>query len=162
MGQQPNIEIREVDKPRRSLEPPPAKSWRPDRPGVISSPDQVPAGGGFGHAGPDAGWGLRLLARTDLPDDDPRLRGVVEGLMMARAARLGRAPVPEDIEAALVLCGFGFDAPESVLERRNRWMAAVPHEQRPGAAAVADVDANLIVKKPEQIRYALNRDAGHR
>ena len=157
MGQQPNIEITEADLPRKPLEPPPARSWRPEKPGVITAPDQVPSGGRFGNAGPDAGWGLKLLAGADLPNDDPRLRGVVEGLMMARAARLGRAPVPEDIDAALVMCGYGWDAPESVVQRTDRWLAAVPHESRPGATASAEMDPHLIVQKPDQIRYALSR-----
>jgi hypothetical protein len=40
------------------------------------------------------------------------------------------------------------------VERRKRWLAAAAHDKRPGATAVADVDRNLIVNKPEQIRYA--------
>ncbi len=155
MGQQPNIELSDSDRPRRPLEPPPPAGWRPTKPGSVTSPEDVPHGGRFGSAGPDAGWALHLLAGAELPDPDPRLRKVLEGLVMARAAALGRAPVPEDVEAGLVLCGYGFEASPSVLAGRERWLSAVAHEQRPGALAAAEVDPELIVNKPEQIRWAL-------
>ena len=71
MGQQPNYEFTEKDKPREVLETPPARRWRPTKPGLITSPDQVPSGGRFGAAGPDAGFALRLLAEAELPEDDP-------------------------------------------------------------------------------------------
>lgn len=115
----------------------------------------VPTGGRFGTVGPDPGWALHLLSTADLPDDNPRLRKVVTGLMLARAAALGRAPVTEDLEVALMLCGYFDDPPTDVLERRERWLRAVPHELRPGETAVAEVDRELLVMKPEQIRWAL-------
>jgi len=157
MGQQPNIELTEREKPRPVPEPPAPTRWRPTKPGLITSPEQVPSGGGFGSPGPDAGWALHLLAGAALPEDDPRLRGVLQGLMTARAAALGRGPTKEDLEVALALCGYGYDAPAKVVERRKRWMSAVPHEQRPGHVAAADVDRDLLVSKPEQVRSALTR-----
>jgi hypothetical protein len=157
MGHQPNIEITEAEQPRGELEPPPPRRWRPTKPGLITSPDQVPSGGRFGSAGPDAGWALRLLAEAELPEDDPNLRGVVQGLMTARAAALGRAPIREDIDAAIALCGFGFEASAEIVERREKWKSAVPHELRPGQAAVADVDIELLTARPEQIRWAATR-----
>jgi hypothetical protein len=122
---------------------------------VITSPDQVPRGGRFGAAGPDAGWALHLLSVSDLPDDDPNLRGVLAGLMTARAAALGRAPIKEDLEVALVLCGYGFEAIPELIAQRERWMAAVPHETRPGETAVSEMDRELMTNKPEQVRWAL-------
>jgi hypothetical protein len=124
---------------------------------VITSPDQVPTGGRFGTAGPDAGWALHLLAISELPEDDPNLRGVLAGLMTSRAAALGRAPIREDLEVALVLCGYGFDAPPDLIATRERWKSAVPHEARPGQTAVAEIDRDLMVNKPEQVRWALTR-----
>ena len=159
MGQQPNIELSEEDKPRRVLEPPPARRWRPTKPGLVTSPDHLPSGGRFGMAAPDGGWALRILSEAELPDTDPRLKAVLGGLMTARAAGLGRAPVPEDLEAALVLCGYGFDAPPEVIERRERWLVAVSHEVRPGATAVAEIDEGLIINEPERIRWALGHQA---
>ncbi len=154
---QPNVEITEATRPRHQLEPAPANKWRSTKPGVPTGPTDVPQGGRFGHAGPDPGWALRLVADADLPTDDPRLKSVVTGLVMARASACGRAPVPEDIEVALFLCGYGEDAQPELIERREKWLAAVPHEQRPGEAAVADVDRELIVNNVGQIRYIYRR-----
>ncbi len=155
MAQQPNVEITEAERPRESLEPGVAVKWRANKPGVPTGPQDVPRGGAFGSAGPDAGWGLRLIREAEMPIDDPRLREVVAGLVMARAAGLGRAPVPEDIEVALVLCGFDENAGEDLLARRERWLDATAHDQRPGQTAVSEVDPMLIINKPEQVRYAL-------
>lgn len=154
MAQQPNVERSTASAGMGKASPGPAKSWRSDKVGVPAGPEDVASGSGFGHAGPDPGWGLRLIREAELPEDDPSLRAVVTGLVLARAAASGRAPVPEDIEAALVLCGYGDDAPAELVERRKRWMAAAPHDSRPGATAVAEVDRDLIVNKPEQIRDA--------
>lgn len=155
MGQQPNVELTEANKPRKISEPPPARRWRPSKPGVITSPDQVPTGGRFGTPGPDAGWALHLLTLAELPDDDPHLPGVLAGLMTARAAALGRAPIKEDLEVALVLSGYGFEASPELVAQRERWKAAVPHETRPGETAVSEMDRELMLNKPEQVRWAL-------
>ncbi len=92
---------------------------------------------------------------ADLPDDDPNLRAVIAALAIARAGVLGRGPVLEDVEVALALTGFGYEAPDQVTERRERWMAAVPHEGRPGQTAVGEVDRDLLVKKPDEVQRAL-------
>lgn len=152
MGQQPNIE--RADPPRRQLEPGPAVKWRSDKPGIPEGPGDVPKGGTFGMVGPDPGWATKLVRSAELPDDDPALEAVVIALVMARAAALGRAAVPEDIEAALMVCGYYDDAPPEILERRRRWLAAVPHDARPGQTAVAGVDRVLLTDKPERIRWA--------
>lgn len=154
MAQQPNVEITEGEEPRPLPQPGPAVHWRSTKPGVPSGPEDVPRGGRFGTTGPDPGWAVHLVRITDLPDDDPRLEQVVIGLVMARAAGMGRAAIPEDIEAALVLCGYGEEPRSDLVERRKRWLAAVPHDKRPGATAVAEVDRDLLMAKPEQIRYA--------
>jgi hypothetical protein len=89
-----------------------------------------------------------------LPESDSSLESVVVALVMARAAALGRAAVPEDIEAALVVCGYYDEAPPEIVERRKRWLAAVPHDSRPGQTAVSEVDSALLADKPERIRWA--------
>lgn len=155
MAQQPNVEITAAEKPRPKLEPGPAVKWRANKPGIPEGPDDVSGGGYYGTTGPDPGWGLRLLNQTVLPDDDVHFREVIAGLTLARAAALGRAPVREDITGALAICGYGFEAPSEVIERRRRWIEAAAHDGRPGATAVAEVDKALLVKKPEQIAYAL-------
>jgi len=153
MGQQPNIEVTEAERPRKALRLPPARRWNPSiKPGIPTSPEEVPSGGRFGQTTPDGGWGLRLVNAADLPDSDPDLKAVLAALTIARAGALGRAPVLEDLEVALILSGYGFEASEEVLERRERWKAAVPHEGRPGQTAVGEVDRDVIVRTPNEIR----------
>ncbi len=115
----------------------------------------------FGLPAPDGGWARRILSSADLPDDDPALRAVLGALMTARAGALGRGPIHEDLEMALILCGYGFDAAPEVIERRERWKTAVHHDLRPGETAVAEVDLDLIVAKPEQVRWALSHTGEH-
>lgn len=157
MGQQPNISADEGERPRTTLQPPPARRWRPDiKPGIPTSPGQVPEGGRFGRYTPDGGYGLRLVNSIELPDDDSDLRAVLAALTMARAGIWGRAPIMEDVEVALALCGYGFDAPAEVIERRGRWIEATSHDVRPGQTAVAEVGRHLISLKPEEVRRALS------
>ncbi|MGD2043326.1 MAG: hypothetical protein PVJ28_06710 [Acidimicrobiia bacterium] len=155
MAQQPNVEITDAERPRPTPQPGPAVKWRADKPGVPVGPTDVRGGGYYGTTGPDPGWGLRLLSQTSLPSGDEHFRDVIAGLMLARAAALGRAPVPEDIQVALALCGYGFNAPPEIHVRRDRWMEAAAHDRRPGATAVAEVDRDLLILKPEDVVAAL-------
>lgn len=155
MAQQPNVEITDGERPRAIPQPGVAVKWRADKPGIPDGPTGVLGGGYYGTTGPDPGWGLKIVNNAELPDDDPDLRRVLTGLVLARAAALGRAPVREDLDVALILCGYDDDAPAHVVERRKRWLEASPHEQRPGARAVADVDKDELVLKPDRLRYAL-------
>jgi hypothetical protein len=155
MAQQPNVEITEAERPRAIPQPGIAVKWRADKPGMSEGPSDVAGGGYYGTTGPDPGWGLKIVNNAELPDDDPDLRKVLIGLVLARAAALGRAPVREDLEVALILCGYDEDASTVLVERRNRWLDASPHEQRPGASAVAEVDKGNLVLKPDRLRFAL-------
>lgn len=155
MAQQPNVEITAAERPRAVPQPGVAVNWRADKPGLPIGPTGVAGGGYYGTIGPDPGYGMKLVNNADLPDDDPDLRKVLTGLVLARAAALGRAPMMEDVEAALVLCGFDEDAPSDVVERRKRWLDAAPHDQRPGATAVKEVDKETLVMKPDRLRYAI-------
>lgn len=155
MAQQPNVEITDAERPRPIPEPGVAVKWRADKPGIPDGPTGTAGGGYYGTTGPDPGWGLKIVNSAKLPDDDPDLRRVLTGLVLARAAALGRAPVREDLDVALILCGFEEDAPASLIERRQRWLEASPHEQRPGATAVAEVDKSQLILKPDRLRYAI-------
>lgn len=155
MAQQPNVEITAAERPRTKLEPGYAVKWRSTKPGMPDGPDRLAEGGSHGTTGPDPGWGLKILADVALPDDDPHLREVVAGLMLARAAAMGRAPVPEDIEVALILCGYGYEPPAAVIETRERWVGAAAHDRRPGATAVGEVERDLLVLGPERLIAAL-------
>lgn len=159
MGQQPNIEFVESDLPRPVLEVAPPRRWRPTKPGLITTPEEKPIGGSFGNIGPDPGWAQRVIRAYGLPDSNPDLENVVIGLTMARAAMFGRGAVAEDVEVALLLCGYGDDnPPPASVERGRSWVAAVPHEQRPGQTAVAEVNPDYLKMKPAQLRVALRRD----
>jgi hypothetical protein len=160
MGQQPKIRIHETEEPRSVPEPGPSHRWRADKPGIPDGPSEWPEGGRFGTTGPDPGWALRIISLSALPDDDPKLRKVLTGLMLARSGQLGRAPVREDLEVALMLCGYGVDLPGHLAERRGRWLEAVPHETRPGETAVAEIDRDLLSLTPAQITQALTADEG--
>jgi hypothetical protein len=161
MGQQPNIEVTEATRPRSVPQPPPARSWRGTKPGVIKTPEDVPRGGRFGTAAPDGGWAMRIISSAELPDDSPDLKAVLAALMTARAGALGRGPTHEDLEMALILCGYGFDAAPEVVERRERWKRAVHHDLRPGETAISEVDLEIIVNKPEQVRWGLSHTGEH-
>jgi hypothetical protein len=113
----------------------------------------------FGSPAPDGGWAMRIIRASDLPDEDPDLKLVLAALMVARAAALGRGPIKEDLDVALVLCGYGFEAKPEVIQRRHRWLKAVHHDVRPGESAVAEVDVDMIVNKPEQVRWALSHSS---
>lgn len=76
---------------------------------------------------------------------------------MARAAEYGRAPVPKDIDVALALCGYGFEAPKGVIERRKRWIEAAAHDSRPGATAVAEVDRDTLMLDADHVAAVLKR-----
>ena len=156
MAQQPNIQV-----PARAADtasPRPSDRWDPgSRPGVITSPADVPSGGPFGSPGPDPGWVYGIVKLFEIPDDTPGLVDVVTALAAARAAGLGRAAVPEDVRVALMFCGFGENLPNGFVERRQRWVAAAPHQRYKGQSAVAEVDRSLLVMSAERIRYAINR-----
>ncbi len=115
----------------------------------------------FGQPAPDAGWAMRIINAAELPSEDPNLKLVLAALMVARAAAAGRGPTGEDLEVALVLCGYGYEAKPEVIERRDRWVEAVSHDLRPGQTAVSEVDVELIVNKPEQVRWALSHSGEH-
>ncbi len=157
MGQQPSIEITESDAPRAVPEPPPPRPWRPVKPGLITAPEQLPTGGLFGHIGPDTGWAYRIIDANDLPEEDKAVRDVIAALMGARAAIWGRGPTREDFEAALALCGYGYEAAPEIVVRRSRWLKAVSHDVRPGETAAAEVDEPSFMLTPEQIRQASSR-----
>ena len=155
MGQQPNVDINRSDLPRPTPDTDPPRRWRPNRPGVIVSPHQMPWGGAFGTPGPDMGWALKLVRAADLPERSDGLELVLAALMAARASHFGRAPVPEDLEVAKILAGYGEGLPAEFLERRQRWIDATAHEPSPGRAAVTDVEPDLLELKPDQIKRRL-------
>lgn len=153
MAQQPNIELDSSDLPRSTLATAAARPWK-FRPGMITSPDQVPTGAAFGSPGPDTGWALKVIHAIE-DRLDPDLEAVLVALMAARAADAGRAPIPEDLAVAKLLAGIGDGLPVQLAERCTRWTDAVPHEKRKGRTAVGEVPADLLAGKPDEVRAAL-------
>lgn len=157
MGQQPNIELDPADRPRAVPEPDPPRRWKPTRPGTITAPDQVPRGRWFGRPGPDIGWAYRLVRLADIPGRTPELEAVLVTLMGARSSFFGRAPVPEDLEVAMLLVGLGEGLPDHIGEQRDRWLEVAAHERHPGETALAEVDHDLLLESTEHVRYVLTR-----
>lgn len=143
MAQQPNVELSPGDLPRAVLEPAPARRQRIPRPGVITVPDEMPTGPGFGTPGPDTGWALRIIGQADLPEDTPGVRKLLAALMGARAAHFGRAPIHEDLEVGLALLGLRNTRSGELDARRRNWVAATIQEKSPGRTAVAEAGEDL-------------------
>lgn len=155
MAQQPNIELDPSDLPRRALDTSPAQRWSAkDKPGVITKPGEVPTGGSFGTPGPDTGWALRIIRHVS-PQADPNAEHVLAALMSARAAAFGRAPIPEDLAVAKLLCGMGEGLPLELSAKARRWITAVPHERSKGRTAVAAVERDQLMMKPDELRKDL-------
>lgn len=165
MGQQPRIEPDPEDLPRTSLEPAPARRWRPNRPGDLAGPSEVPWGGAFGTPGPDTGYAMRLLSREELSLESGERRASVIAalaqLMAARASLFGRAPTPEDADVAALLLGLaGADEipgqhRQELIASRRHW---APHVARSAAAArqmVAKVPKELLLLSAEDVRHRL-------
>lgn len=156
MAQQPNIELAQGDRPRSVPTPDASRRWTPGmRPGVINSPADRPEGDGFGAPGPDAGWAIKLIRNADLDQRAAKSESLLSAIMTARAAQFGRAPIPEDLEAAIILCGFDQGAHPSNEERGLRWQLATSHEKPKGKMALSEIDSALLMEKPASIRALL-------
>ena len=155
MPRQPNIDPPVQDLPRAVLTPEAPNRWRPDRPGMITAPDQVSPGGLFGRPGPDTGWAFRIIRQADLPAAESRGVEVLATLMGARASLFGRAPIPEDLEVARILMGYEDDAPDAVADRRRRWLKEARRESAPGARAAREVGPDALSRTPADLRAAM-------
>lgn len=161
MGQQPNIEIDVDHHPRARHEPGAPGGWKPGRPGEISSPQDMPVGGVFGNPSPDTGWVLKLVKNADFERSSDALESVVATIASVRASVFGRGPIPEDVEAALLVLGLRTDGLEAeTVERldahRSRWLSEVPHEVVKGRAALDDIDRGFLHQSLDEIRAGLS------
>ena len=169
MGQQPNIELELSDLPRPTAHPAPARGWSPSRPGDLNSPADVPSGGAFGATGPDPGYARRLARAKDLSLAEGELRRNAEAAVAevggARAARIGRAPIGEDVDVAALLLGYD---PEGVAEGvmaelaadRPRLVAGLSHSAQRAIALIALVPDDVLVAGATEIRARMS--AGER
>ncbi|HEY7705241.1 MAG TPA: hypothetical protein VID03_10505 [Acidimicrobiia bacterium] len=115
----------------------------------------MPWGGAFGTPGPDTGWGLQLIKRSGLSGGSADLEGVLGSIVAARASLRGRAPVPDDVEAAKLFCGLAEGQPEWLTERRLRWVKAAAHEVAKGRSAVAEIGEDMLMLTTAQLAASL-------
>jgi hypothetical protein len=136
VGQEPNIRLGFEDLPRPSPKPAAPGRWRPDRPGELGGPDEVPWGGAFGTPGPDMGFAHRIVRDLDLPgsEGDRRdVRAAVVAVMAARSSAIGRAPTAADASVALDLLDLsetGLAALRGIAHDRARLGALVASIER--------------------------------
>lgn len=151
MGQQPHISSPTEHRPRPVPNTAAARRWRPVRPGVITSPNQRPRGPRFGHPGPDAGWAFRILGETNHQELSPEQINVLARLMIARASRFGRAPIPEDMEVAKLIVET---RPSDSVQRTSSWedwVEEAGHEVSPGVTALLGIDPQLLDLSPSEL-----------
>lgn len=157
MGQQPNIELDREDAPPLEPAPGPSPRWRPDRPGEITGPDEMPWGGAFGRPGPDTGFAMKLIRRADFTRARvTQLEALLAAYVGARASAFGRAPVPKDVEAGLIVLGLrpdGLPSPvvTELATQRERWLDATAHEHTRGSAFVASLTTEQLTAAPDDL-----------
>jgi hypothetical protein len=158
MGQQPNIELGITDAPRSKPGPAPARRWKPARPAELNGPAAVPRGGAFGLAGPDSGYALKLVGEREfnlLPGEHHHDAAVaVAALASARAARVGRAPIADDVSVGMIVLGFDGEAPvdAGLPAARPGWIANVGHSAAKLRGIVADVPEDVLQLTPSELR----------
>lgn len=160
MGQEPNIPLRMEDLPRPTPHPDPARRWRPDRPGELHGPDDVPWGGMFGTPGPDTGYVLRLIhdAEVELaPEEDVHdAHAALAAVAAARASHFGRAPVGHDVEVARLVLGYAGELPETVradfAANRPAWIANLSHRPAQERRLVSSVPIDLLASPVDDVR----------
>ncbi len=176
MGQQPNIELSDTERPARKLVRAAEPRWTQSRPGEITTPSEAPSGGSFGRPGPDTGWGLTMIRKASFDRGSrPRaLEKLLCALVGARASHARRGPALQDVEAALSLVGLhkgyqhkgyqhkGYQdydrVPEEVDRCREKWLDALSHDPWPGRSALAAIPVDLLNDTPEQVRSRLLAD----
>lgn len=157
MGQQPNIEPGMSAAPRSRLGPGVARSWRPDRPAELIAPVDVPSGGLFGVAGPDAGYALKLVAERDLElqpgEHHHDVAAAVAAIACARAAAVGRGPTADDISVGMVILGLdpAVAISDGLLEKRSGWVANAGHDAAKIAGIVADIPEKILELTPAAV-----------
>ncbi len=160
MGQQPNIEFDADRIPRSTPEPGAARGWKPNRPGEINSPNDMPTGGVFGNPSPDTGWVVKLVAQAEFDRSSTALESVVATIASVRASVFGRGPVPDDVEAALIVLGLRTDGmpaetQERLAQQRSIWLSKVPHEVVRGRSVLDDIDRKFLHRPLDEIRRGI-------
>jgi hypothetical protein len=141
--------------PRRGLPLPPARSWRPDRPGDLRS--FQPRGASLGWHGPDQGYALTLAQRlTDRLrlDEGEQVDDVASGAVavaLKRASLFGRAPVMHDLTVALTIWGFRSQAPPALVEYRRAMFEGAGHHYARQRAIADAVPEDVLRLTPDEV-----------
>jgi len=157
MGQQPNLEPGFSAAPRTKLGPGVARSWRPGRPGELNTPVDVPSGGLFGVAGPDAGYALKLAGERSFAlqpgEHHHDVAAAVAAIACARAADVGRAPTADDVSIAMAILGLdpAIPAGAGLLKKRAGWVAGVGHDAAKLGSIVADIPEDILAMEPVDV-----------
>ncbi|MGH9048589.1 MAG: hypothetical protein ACRDY4_02525 [Acidimicrobiia bacterium] len=161
MPTDPYVPERLEDQPRQlpNLAPgvkiPPAKPWRPDRPGDL--PVGQPRGNLLGDPGPNVGYAVTLAERardrmTFAPHEHPDdALAVVAEIAMRRAASYGRAPVMPDIDVAMKLLGYGGDASPEFVDWRVRAVRSAHHGYEIRRRVVDAVPLDALRLRPDKL-----------
>jgi hypothetical protein len=157
------------DRPRQqqNLPPglgyPPARSWKPDRPGdrtAMEAGTATPEGALRGRPGPNVGYGYTLAERAR---DRLRLAphehaedavSVVAEVAMKRAAAFGRAPVKADIDLAIEILGYEGAIDDGFGAWRARAVHDAAHHYPVRRAIVDSVPDTLLRAGPATDRAA--------
>jgi hypothetical protein len=78
----------------------------------------------------------------------------VVALAGARASRLGRAPIGEDIDIALLLLGYDEEAEgdPDIVDQRRRWLVGLGHGTAADRELVASVPPEVLTSTQGEIR----------
>lgn len=163
MTQPEYVPLQPADKVRPTETLPPARSWRPERPGDLAGPDR-PSGGLFGTPGPDSGYGLKLASdvAASLALSAGEHRSDVEAALFAvgskRAALFGRAPVRADFATAATILGFWVGAPADLVAWRRVLVAGAGHSYADARMVAAAVPESTLRLRPESLPERLAAD----
>jgi hypothetical protein len=158
MAQPEYVPISDRDRVRVREGLPVPGRWSPDRVGEVRGEGAPPSGAGFGVAGPDQGYALKLAHRLK-----PRLvlrpREAVEdvaagclGVALKRAALYGRAPVIGDVELAYGLWGFLDDAPDELVDFRRPLFVGAAHSYQDQRELAGRASPEVLRLAPGEVR----------
>jgi hypothetical protein len=151
-----------ADRPRQqqNLPPglalPPARGWRPTRPGDQRAPS-VAGGALRGAPGPNVGYAYTLangakerfrLAEHEHTDD---VVAVVAEIAGKRAAAFGRAPVIRDVDVAVALLGYDGTADDDFVAVRRLLVHDAAHGYARRRELVDTVPEPLLRATPEEL-----------
>lgn len=146
-----------AQQPRKGLPIPPARAWRPDRPGDLAA--RQPSGATLGNPGPDQGYGLLLAKRfrDRLEVSEHESVADVEagclGVGLRRASLFGRAPVIHDFTVAYTIWGFLGGAPGELVDHRRPLFEEAAHhywDQRHIVDQVPEATLRLLPAQAQQ------------